>query len=113
MAAFLTTDLAATGLEALVTVGFAATAFFAALGATVLDATALAAGFLASAFGVVVTAAFAGLFLTAFAVGAGVALVAFFAALPPKIPFQPSEYFSFVPTRVIVTESPLTETENI
>jgi hypothetical protein len=33
-------------------------------------------------------------------------LVAFFVVLPPKIPSQPSAYFSFVPTRVIVTESP-------
>ena len=114
MAAFLTTDFSAAGLPALVATGFAATAFFTALGAagfaataaTAFVATALGAAFLASTFGAGAATAFAEVFLVAFPVEAGVALVAFFAALPPKIPFQPSEYFSFVPTRVIVTESP-------
>ena len=81
----------------MVVVGFAATA---------LIATALGAAFLATGFGVAAATALAGLFLADFSGEAGVAFAAFFAGLPPKIPFQPSEYFSFVPTRVIVTESP-------
>ena len=119
MAAFLTTDFSVVGLTALVATGFTATgftatAFFTALGAagfaateaTAFVATALGAAFLASTFGAGAATAFAEVFLVAFPAETGVALVAFFAALPPKIPFQPSEYFSFVPTRVIVTESP-------
>lgn len=56
-------------------------------------------------FGAALTAA---LFLTAFfAAGlaaAGLAFATFLEALPPKIPSQPLEYFSLVPTRVIVTK---------
>ncbi len=86
----------------MVVVGFAATA----LVATDLGATFLAAAFGVAVFGVATANALAGLFLADFSGDAGVAFAAFFDGLPPKIPFQPSEYFSFVPTRVIVTESP-------
>ena len=83
---------------ALVATGFLAAAF---------GATALAVVFLAGAafFAAGATAAGA-FFLTAFSTLPGLALEAFVVVLPPKIPFQPSAYFSFVPTRVIVTESP-------
>lgn len=68
------------------------------------------AAFLATFLAVFLGAAFLpALFFTAFfAAGAAASLVlaTFFAALPPKIPSQPEEYFSLVPTRVIVTETP-------
>ncbi len=103
LATFLTADFAATGFAAtLVGAGFAATAFFAALGAVALVAVFVTTtGFLVA--GATVLAAF---FLMAFWDVTGLSLAAFLEALPPKIPFQPSEYFSLVPTRVIVTESP-------
>ena len=114
--AFLTADFAATGFAtALAGVGFAATAVFTALGAGLvgalgavdLGAVDLGAVFLASTCFLVAGAdALAAFFLTAFWVVTGPSLAAFLEALPPKIPFQPSEYFSLVPTRVIVTESP-------
>ncbi|MFY8202551.1 MAG: hypothetical protein ACOVLE_17890 [Pirellula staleyi] len=63
------------------------------------------AAFVAAFFGAALTAA---LFLAAFfAVGlaaASLAFAPFLEALPPKIPSQPLEYFSLVPTRVIVTK---------
>lgn len=64
--------------------------------------------FLAAFFGAALAAA---LFLTAF-FSVGLAATAlgfatFLEVLPPKIPSQPEEYFSLVPTRVIVTKSPL------
>lgn len=66
------------------------------------------AAFLAAFFGAALTAA---LFFTAFfSVGlaaSGLAFATFLEVLPPKIPSQPAEYFSLVPTRVIVTKSPL------
>ena len=71
--------------------------------------------FFFTAFFAVFFAAFLGaaflpaLFFTAFfaeAEGAVVTLATFFVVFPPKIPSQPEEYFSLVPTRVIVTESP-------
>ena len=109
--AFLTADFAATGFAtALAGVGLAATAVFAALGAGLVDAFGavdLGAVFFASTgFLVAGAAVLAAFFLTAFWVVTGPSLAAFLEALPPKIPFQPSEYFSLVPTRVIVTESP-------
>lgn len=107
LTAFLTADFAATALAG---VGFAATAVFAAFGAGLVDALGevdLGAVFFAStAFLVAGAAVLAAFFLTAFWVVTGPSLAAFLEALPPKIPFQPSEYFSLVPTRVIVTESP-------
>ncbi len=115
LAAFFTADVAATGFAtALAATGFATAAFFAAfgavaLGAEVLGAAALTAPFLASLGFLVGGATFlVAFFLTAFSI-TGLALAIFLEALPPKIPFQPSEYFSFVPTRVIVTESPFNQ----
>ena len=107
LAAFLTAGFVATGLaEALAGAGFGATALFADLVAT-LAAVVFGAVFLASTgFWVAGVAVLAAFFLTDFWVANGPSLAAFLEALPPKIPFQPSEYFSFVPTRVIVTESP-------
>ncbi len=86
---------------------FAATAFFAAFGAADFFATT---GLAAGATGLAAGADFlAALFLTlmAFPVATEPALAVDLGALPPKIPTHPSEYFSLVPTRVIVTESPL------
>ena len=92
---------------------FAATAFFAAdFGATF--AAGFATGFFASAGLAAGVADLAALFLTAFPVVTELAFAVALDALPPKIPTHPSEYFSLVPTRVIVTESPLlAETEII
>ena len=127
LAAFLTAVFAGTVLAVVLAgIDFTATSFFAGLGAVAFGA---AAGFGAAAFGaadfgaaalgaVFLTSAgffvagatdLVALFLTAFSVAAGVSLATFFEALPPKIPAQPSEYFSFVPTRVIVTESPFNQ----
>lgn len=53
---------------------------------------------------------FAALFFTAFFEGVEAFaddLFAVFLELPPKMLSQPTEYFSLVPTRVIVTKSPL------
>lgn len=93
------TALDATGFAAALATGFMEGAFLAALGATFFASTTFLAG-AASAFGA--------FFLTAFDAVAGAALDGgvFLDPLPPKIPCQPSEYFSFVPTRVIVTKSP-------
>ena len=83
---------------------FLAGAFFEALGADF---------FTSATFLVGAASALAGLFLLGFEAAAGVGLAVFLDALPPKILSQPSEYFSFVPTRVIVTESPSTKTETV
>ena len=111
LTAFLTADFAATGFEtALAGRGFASTAFFTALGAGLvgaLDVLDLGVVFLTSTCFLVAGAEdLAAFFLTAFWDVTGSSLAVFLEALPPKIPFQPSEYFSLVPTRVIVTESP-------
>ncbi len=124
LAAFFTADFAATGFAAaLVATGFAIAAFFAVFGADAFGAAVFGAAtfnaealgaaalptFLASSGFLVAGATFlVTFFWTAFSV-TGVALDSFLEALPPKIPLQPSEYFSFVPTRVIVTESPFNQ----
>lgn len=102
LAAFFTADFAGATGFALVATGFTAAVFLA-----VLRATAFAEVFFEGADFLAAGATAAGaFFLTAFSAVDGLALVAFFVVLPPKIPSQPPAYFSFVPTRVIVTESP-------
>ena len=86
-------------------IDFTAASFFAGLGATALgDVFLTSVGFFVAGATDLVA-----LFLTAVSVATGVSLATFLEALPPKIPSQPSEYFSFVPTRVIVTESPFNQ----
>ena len=115
-AAFLTAALTGAVLAADLTgIDFTATSFFAGFGGATFGAAAfgtpaLGAAFLTSAgFFVAGPTDLVALFLIAFSVAAGISLATFFEALPPKIPFQPSEYFSFVPTRVIVTKSPFNQ----
>jgi hypothetical protein len=77
---------------------------------------AFLAAFLATFFAAFLGAALDAFFFTAFLAGADEADAAGDAldalrVLFPKMPSQPVEYFSFVPTRVIVTDSPLYKTD--
>ena len=97
-AAFLTTDLA----EVCFAFTFAETVFLVA----VFFVALVAAFFSWPAFFLGAATGFAMLATVSFLEAVELDLADFFEDEPPKIPSHPSEYFSFVPTRVIVTESP-------